>query len=84
MTKYKGYYIDNVIFTSKNDIDNFIKSELITKIKKYSKMLLNAPDSHITPGYVHGFMEMITAAEERLHNEYNISYEELELIEVDF
>ncbi len=84
MTKYKGYYIDNVIFTSKNDIDNFIKSELINKVKKYSKILFEAPDSHITPGYVHGFMEMITAAEDRLHKEYDMSYEEIEKLELDF
>lgn len=84
MTKYKGYYIDNVIFNSKNDIDNFIKSELITKIKKYSKMLVDAPEAHITPGYVHGFIEIITAAEDRLHKEYNMSYEEIEKLELDF
>ena len=29
MTQYKGYYIDNVIFTSKEDIDIFLKEKAV-------------------------------------------------------
>lgn len=84
MTRYKGYYIDNAIFHSKKEIDEFIKNELIARIKKYNHLMMNAPECHISAGYVHGCMEQITAAERKLHEEYGMSYEELELLELEY
>lgn len=34
MKKYRGYYIDNVIFNSKEDIDKFIESEAINAYRQ--------------------------------------------------
>jgi len=42
MTKYRGYYIDHVVFNSKKDIDEHIKNELISGVKKLMKMFLSA------------------------------------------
>lgn len=33
MTKYKGYYIDNVHFNSKHDIDKFLEKQALEAFK---------------------------------------------------
>lgn len=38
MTKYNGYYIDGVIFNSKEDIDCFVKESIITKLRHLNEM----------------------------------------------
>jgi len=77
MTKYKGYYIDGAIFNSKEDIDTFIKGETIKKIKQLYEMMTNprynAPE-------LMAISNMITDREIILHNEYGMTWEEIENI----
>lgn len=75
MTKYKGYYIDQVIFNSKEEIDAFIKKQTIDKYKMLCKMFAE-----------NASMELITIMqpyEDRLHNEFGLSYEEIEALEIE-
>ena len=77
MTKYKGYYIDHVVFNSKKDIDEFCKNELIKSIKKYTDMMFcdryDASQKMVLAGW-------IADREHLLHDEYGMSYEEIEAI----
>lgn len=41
MRKYKGYYIDKVIFNNESDIDEFIKSQAIRAYKQAIEMFVN-------------------------------------------
>ena len=48
MMKYKGFYIDHVIFNSKQEIDEHIKSDNIKKMQKLIRMGLNYSDAGMT------------------------------------
>ena len=41
MRKYKGYYIDKVIFNNEDEIDEFIKSEAIRAYKQSVELFVN-------------------------------------------
>ena len=41
MRKYKGYYIDKVIFSNEDEIDEFIKSEAIRAYKQSVELFVN-------------------------------------------
>lgn len=44
MKAYKGYYIDGVVFNSKQDIDNFLKDRAIEDYKIAVEMFVNHTD----------------------------------------
>lgn len=74
MTQYKGYYIDNVVFSSKKDIDAFIKKQAVDKFMMLNKYFAKKPS-----------MEASIACSEQaryLHNEFGFSWEELEEMEL--
>lgn len=77
MTKYKGYYIDGVIFKTKAEIDGFIKAEIIKKIKVLHDMMFSGRYSNAE---VMQLNNEITFREERLHDEYGMNWEEIEEI----
>ena len=83
MKQYRGYYIDHVIFNSTADIDLHIKNQLISRVKKFSKLLDNA-GAHFSAEYAHGCMQEISNAEQKLHDEFGMSYEELEMLELEY
>ena len=74
MQQYKGYYIDHVYFNSKGEIDQYDKDKDIEQYK-----------SAIRYYYPHATVEasiycaMLAA---RLHEMYDISYSDLEHIEI--
>lgn len=74
MIQYKGYYIDHVYFNNKKEIDDFIKSELIRKYKMLCEMFADDPCMEL--------VVMMEPYENRLHNEYGLSYEEIENIQI--
>ena len=39
MIKYRGYYIDGVVFKTKEDIDTFVRDTIIKKAKQFIEML---------------------------------------------
>lgn len=74
MTKYRNYYIDNVIFNSKEDIDRFIKAQAIESYKRACKRFSEKPS-----------MEMSIFCSEKaeyLHRVIGLSWEEIEEIEI--
>lgn len=75
MTQYRGYYIDNDVFFSKADIDNFIKSQAVEKFIKLNKYF----SEHLT-------MEASVACTEQakiLHDSFGFSWEEIEAMEIE-
>lgn len=71
MKKYKGYYIDNVTFSSKKEIDEFIKNDMIKHIKKLLKIMATNPVA----------ASEITLYEKALHNEFGLTCDEIEELE---
>lgn len=43
MTKYRGYYIDHVVFGSKKDIDEFVKKQAVDSYKMAVEMFVKEP-----------------------------------------
>ena len=75
MTKYKGLYIDHIYYHSKADIDESIKQKEIKNYKMRCEILA-----------MRKTMEASIFADEqaeKLHNEFGISWEELEQIEIE-
>ena len=75
MTQYRGYYIDNDVFSSKADIDNFIKSQAVEKFIKLNKYFSE-----------HMSMEASVACTEQakiLHDAFGFSWEEIETMEIE-
>lgn len=77
MTQYKGYYIDNAIFHSREEIDQHIKNEIINKIKTLHDMMFSGRYNNAE---VMQLNNEITIREERLHDEYGMDLEEIENI----
>lgn len=74
MKKYKGYYIDNICFKSKKDIDEFIKSQAIDRYKQLSKLFAKNPSMEIS--------SIMSDLSLKLHDEFNLSYSEIEALEI--
>lgn len=79
MKRYKGYYIDGVVFNSKADIDNMIKEETIKKIRMFHDMLFKFEKRYTVPEQLK-ICEEISIREKRLHDEYGMSWEDIEEI----
>ena len=77
MTKYRGYYIDKVTFSSKSEIDAYVKQSIIDKIKQFNKMMMSSRYSDAERIHLAG---MITDYERRLHDEFGMSWEDVENI----
>jgi len=75
MTKYRGYYIDKVVFNSKSDIDEFIKNKDIEAYKTACKLF----------SFFGGLEYSIHCDElaQKLNKTYGISWEELEEMEIE-
>lgn len=76
MTKqYKGYYIDKVVFNSKKDIDTFIKNKIIAHAQILNNMMMSG---RYSTEEMMTLSDMISKAESRLHNEFNMDYDSIE------
>ena len=74
MVKYKGYYIDHVVFNSKADIDKFVKEEAIKAYEKACRYFAKHPTMEAC--------ESCMRKADVLHNEYGLGYTEIEKIEI--
>lgn len=79
MRRYKGYYLDGVIFKTESEVDEMIKNEIIRKIRIFHDMLFNHGERY-TPYEQMKICEEITNREKRLHDEYSMSWEDIEEI----
>lgn len=75
MKQYKGYYIDKVIFNNEKEIDAFIKKQTIEKYQTLCKMF--AKDACME------LIGMMQPYEDRLRNEFGLSYDEIEALEIE-
>ena len=74
MTQYRGYYIDNVIFNSKSDIDAFIKKQSVDEYRRACRYFAEKPS-----------MEASVYCSEKadyLNRVIGLSWEEIEEIEL--
>lgn len=74
MKNYKGYYIDNVIFHSIEEIDEFIKTQAIEAYKKAVELFAS-----------HSTLENSIYADSKaeiLVNRYGFTWEEVEALEI--
>ena len=74
MTKYKGYYIDHVVFNSKDEIDAFVKAQAVEGYKAAYKRFTAKPNME-TSAYC-------SKLADRLHKVFGLSYAEIEEIEI--
>lgn len=75
MRNYRGYYIDNVIFNSKEDIDNFIKAEALRAYKSAVELFA-----------IHSDMANSIYCNEKaeiLVNQFGYTWEDIEAIEIE-
>lgn len=73
MQKYKGYYIDNVIFSSKEEIDNFIVKQTV---ERYKKLCMMFNENHSME-----LIKMMMPVEEKLHA-LGFDWDDIEAIEL--
>lgn len=72
--KYRGYYVDGVIFNSKADIDRFVKEEAIRAYKRSVELFVEKPT------FEHSLYSDEKA--EYLHTEFGMDWDEIEEIEI--
>lgn len=74
MMKYRGYYIDHVIFHSKADIDAFVKKNAVNAYRRACRMFAESPSMECSI-YCH-------EQAQRLHDDFGLSFSEIEEIEI--
>ena len=75
MTQYKGYYIDHVIFNSKDEIDDYLKQSAINTYRTACKWFAEQP-----------CMESAKYAADKadaLHTVHGLTWTEIEEIEIE-
>lgn len=74
MKKYKGYYIDNNVFNSEEEIDKKLENDALAKFDMLNRYFAKNPT-----------MEVAIACSnqaEYLHREFGYTYEEIESLEI--
>lgn len=79
MTKYKGFYIDGVTFSSRADIDSHIKSDMIKRFRTFTKMFINYTD----PSMMMAASAEAARVAHELMSTYGVTGAELEAIEIE-
>lgn len=75
MRKYKGYYIDNIYFSTKEEIDEFIKSQAVNAYCKSVKYFTNHPSMEAS--------SIASDKAQRLVDEFGFTWEEVEALEIE-
>lgn len=75
MRQYKGYYIDHVIFNSKEDIDIFLKNQAVEAFKRACRYFAQT----------HSLEASMYEDEkaEVLHNSFGFDWETIEQMEIE-
>ena len=74
MINYKGYYIDNITFNSKEEIDNFLEEQAVKAYKQAVELFAVHPD-----------MEHSAYADDRaeyLVSQFGYTWEQVEELEI--
>lgn len=75
MKNYKGYYIDGVHFTSKEDIDKFLEKQALNAYKTALKIFASR---HTMEASIYA-----TEKADYLHDYFGYSWDKLEEIEIE-
>ena len=75
MTKYRGYYIDHVIFNSKAEIDEYLKQSAINTYKAACKWFAEQPCLEAA--------QYAADRAEALHTAHGLTWSEIEEIEIE-
>lgn len=73
--EYRGYYIDHVSFHSKEEIDEFIRDNMINHYRTAVQEFVRDPDYAISI-----YVDRIA---EDLHRQCGVSWEEIAAIEIE-
>lgn len=74
MKQYKRYYIDNIYFNSKEEIDEFIKTQAIDSYCKSVKYFASHPSMEVS--------SIISDKAQQLVDNFGFSWEEIETLEI--
>lgn len=75
MKKYRGYYIDGIVFSSEKEIDAFLKAEAIKSFRRAVQNFVRRPSMEAS---------LYTAEKaEYLNNLHGMDWDEIEQIELD-
>ena len=77
MQKYRGYYIDGVVFSTRKEIDEFVKNSVLERYRQFCKMFCS---DHYTAQEKMQISVEMSEREKCLHYEFGMSLEELENI----
>lgn len=75
MEQYKGYYIDNIYFNRKDEIDDHIKQKAVEEYQRRIRYFADHPTMEASI--------FCTEQADLLHNNFGFSYEEIEAIEIE-
>jgi hypothetical protein len=78
MTQYKGFYIDHVVYNSREEIDAAIKAGMIKKVQTLARMMSEYSD----PGMIMATCKMLSDTERTLMQDYGMTAAEIEEIEL--
>lgn len=75
MNQYKGYYIDNIHFCSKADIDAFVKQKAVDRYKMMCRRFANSSSMELSI--------LVSEQADKLHKVFGMDYNEIEAIEIE-
>lgn len=75
MTKYRGYYIDHVIFNSKAEIDDYLKQSAINTYRTACKLFAEQPCME--------YAKYAADKADALHTVHGLTWTEIEEIEIE-
>ena len=77
MKSYRGYFIDNIVFDSKEEVDRFIKHSLVSQLKKLGRMFVKESD----PESLMVISNRMSEIAKQLHDDCGMSWDAIEEVE---
>lgn len=74
--KYRGYYIDHVVFNSREEIDERIKQDNIKKLKQFNRLM----ETYTDKGMIMSACREACRIERVLHDECGMTWDAIEEI----
>lgn len=75
MRSYRGYYIDHVIFHSKEEIDLHIKNHAVEQYQMMCRMFAETPTMELS--------RLMGDQADYMHKAFGMAYSEIEQIEIE-
>lgn len=75
MIKYRGYYIDKVVFNSKAEIDKFVEEQAVERFKNLAQYFAKRPTMKAS--------RLCILQMNILHDDFGYSWERIEQLEIE-